>query len=1194
MAEKKYNYNKKTSGMIELTGGISQKNGADFPLMNVADLDWGGVQVDENTVFKTTDDLLDYIKGVGGKVNKQEVVSASTYIICDAETKSSYELKVYGDQPAITLEIIRNTNSVATNLSIGDPTNSDNTKYLIKDLNGNNVEGIILEDKKNIIENGRIKANLPAGTYTVSVMSDPENMMLASFVLVITKTTDLSYTYNLYCSTDNKNTKPAKAEGMEKKNGVIKYPGSWKSYENVGADMEDKNKVIWECLVGMEGDQNNQHQTFASDPVQYIRAIDIDNDIKETASFPVSIYKAVKKGNNAPSTPTGGSFNYTTKKVNLPSGWSDSVDSAVTAYGSKNCEVYVSYNNYVAYYEDGAYDEYRQTGWTAPSKYIDFDGILKSAEESAKTAANNAISKSLSDLQNAKQLLEDSQEQVAAVLNQMNSDYSWSRLTSSTANNPKYAQITSSDTTLMTALTNAGFYANSKFTVESVEDMNAVEGLTVEGFKDKYIVVNDYGEAGHVEHNVYVGYVPTNITLLTQLAGYSEDLNELRTTVNEMTPEYIRLQATKGFGQNVTWTPITQGEWVDALNTNANKCHGDGGNLTTLPTTGYVIGDFYALSKPGNKFEFYRCDYPISTGFLDILAEKLTLGVSQRTASGNTISSTIQLKVDGQSSSAQIVSDQIVLKGDTIAEAIKAKDLNINNKTYIKQSGEVLLAQGTNGACDFKTDGNFTMAGGKIAYTASNDTLEVSGKIKAQQGEIGGSSGKWMISGSGMYGQSQDGKSMLYLYPGKIRSVNTNYGSGNTWELSQDGSAKFAKGLVEFNPDGTGHIGKTSGNSSYINISSEGVTLHGVNGLTLTATDYANIAANDVVIQSLSTNILGQLNTEDISVGGGSSYFKSDGSGRLANGGVVWDKTGNVTMQGDVTATQFTTLAKVGSDLRPAVKITTFAQIQSEFFGDQVEKAGLADASGSTPVMVVYDYYTENGEVKANKYVVPLLKLGGSASKESYVEEFLTVGGASRFTFDTALTNDPTKITFARAIIKKTTTKNESTTETYEIDQKWSNDNVVYAVVREGATIAMPCGSNWNRYYLTYIIKVIRITVSKNGVSTQYAYLMPKYDFVKDSGSNQQPYGPCITPGGFYCYKGSQVAYGDNMEGKYLCVNPSDGFIHRATSGLNTPNENYLETVGSGDKLSELTFVSGPLDWSRAMTGNPFTTVGHY
>ena len=88
------------------------------------------------------------------------------------------------------------------------------------------------------------------------------------------------------------------------------------------------------------------------------------------------------------------------------------------------------------------------------------------------------------------------------------------------------------------------------------------------------------------------------------------------------------------------------------------------------------------------------------------------------------------------------------------------------------------------------------MAGGKIAYTTSNDTLEVSGKIKAQQGEIGGSSGKWMISGSGMYGQSQDHKSTLYLDPGKIRSVNSNYGSGNMWELSQDGSAKFAKGLV--------------------------------------------------------------------------------------------------------------------------------------------------------------------------------------------------------------------------------------------------------------------------------------------------------------------------------------------------------------------------------------------------------------
>ena len=1190
MAEKKYNYNKKTSGMIELTGGISQKNGADFPLMNVADLDWGGVQIDENTVFKTTDDLLDYIKGVGGKVNKQEVVSASTYIICDAETKSSYELKVYGDQPAITLEIIRNTNSVATNLSIGDPTNSDNTKYLIKDLNGNNVDGIILEDKKNIIENGRIKANLPAGTYTVSVMSDPEDMMLASFVLVITKTTDLSYTYNLYCSTDNKNTKPAKAEGMEKKNGVIKYPGPWKSYENVGADMEDKNKVIWECLVGMEGDQNNQHQTFASDPVQYIRAIDIDNDIKETASFPVSIYKAVQKGGNIPSTPTGGSFNYTTKKVNLPSGWSDSVDSAVTAYGSKNCEVYVSYNNFVAYYEDGAYDEYRQTGWTAPNKYIDFDGILKSAEEVGKASANAAIARATDDLQNAKNLLQESSEQCAAIINQLNSDYSWTLLSTTTVNNPKYSLIETTD-----PLYSAFGATGGTLAIASEDDFNSNASLTTDAYKDKYVLVNSYA-AGTAEArtNCYVGYVPTSMSLVTQLASMDERMQELKTTVDEKTDDYIRLQASKGFLSSVTWTTVDSDEWNTICRANPDN----GILVNALPTVkkddshinGYEYGKYYNIIGTG---KYYRCDYPVSTGFLNILAEKLALGVSQRTASGNTISSTIQLKVDGQSSSAQIVSDQIVLKGDTIAEAIKAKELNINNKTYIKQSGEVLLAQGTNGACDFKTDGNFTMAGGKIAYTTSNDTLEVSGKIKAQQGEIGGSSGKWMISGSGMYGQSQDGKSMLYLYPGKIRSVNSNYGSGNMWELSQDGSAKFAKGLVQFNPDGTGHIGKTSGNSSYINISSEGVTLHGVNGLTLTATDYANIAANDIVIQSLSTNILGQLNTEDISVGGGSSYFKSDGSGRLANGGVVWDKTGNVTMQGDVTATQFTTLAKVGSDLRPAVKITTFGQIQSEFVGDQIDKAGLSDATGSTPVMVVYDYYTENGETKANKYVVPLLKLGSSGSKESYVEEFVTVDDASRFTFDTELTKDPTTMTFARAIIKKTTTKDQSSVETYEIDQKWSNDNVVYAVVRDNSTIAMPCGYNWNRYYLTYIIKVIRITVSTNGISTQYAYLMPKYDFVKDGGSNSQPYGPCITFGGFYCYKGSQVAYGDSLEGKYLCVNPGDGFIHRATSGINSPNENYLTTVGTGDKLSELTFLSSPLDWSGAMTGNPFTTVGY-
>lgn len=394
-----HNWKTTKEGGVGLTSKIVQSGSGTFPLMYAKDLDWAGVNVDDDTVLNTTDDLLDYISGVSKKAVHEEV-SITTYKIYDAATNASFETVQYNKYQPITLNIVRAINGGESNLSIGEQ--FDDHKKQLLDFNGNLLSEIYLEDKDNIVdENDKIKAGLSAGIKTISIKSTDGDYVLASFVLTIIPQVDKAYMFDFYTATTTEDA-PAKPENAKKKNGVWTKPTGWKFMEEMTDEIADKNKFIWMSNVLMEGSDDDMHQKSATDPVRFIREIDIINDYKETTSFAATIFRAAKKGTTpswAGTAPTGGSFNYTTKTLTPPTDWKKSMSEAVTAYGGSDCEVYVSYNNYVAYKEsNGTYTESHQTGWTTPIKYFDIDNIIKEAKEAGRVSADAAIARATDDL----------------------------------------------------------------------------------------------------------------------------------------------------------------------------------------------------------------------------------------------------------------------------------------------------------------------------------------------------------------------------------------------------------------------------------------------------------------------------------------------------------------------------------------------------------------------------------------------------------------------------------------------------------------------------------------------------------------------------------------------------------------------------------------------------------------------------
>lgn len=961
-----YNWNTSKEGGVSLTGKIVQSGNGDFPLLYAKDIDWASVEVGNKTI-NSTDDLLDLVAGVKSTVDNIDT-TVTLYSIVDKATGASSETFEKGSFGDITL-CITYSGDVVKNLYIGDITNAEGTKRVLKDSLGNTIDGVYVIDESKVLQSNVIP-NTTSSSCTIKIV-DTNDAIQAQYTLNVVNKIKSVYSSTVYRITSD-DIVPSTPSGLTYSNGAIIFPtgSAWGTYSSIESNISNAYRV-WYSDVMFEG-TDVMTQTYASEPKIYIRKSDITTSVNPSYSFGVAIYRARKADTDeswTSSSPTGGSYDYSAKTVTPPTEWYTTIDDAVSSLYDTDCYVYVSYNNYLGENNDGTWENTSETGWTIPALYFDIATILEQASDSASKLANTAVADAYSDIEEAKKIIDETSERCTAIVNQLNSDYQWFFFSASSVPS-KYTNITDTDDANFASLKNS--YGD--YELDSVDVLNITMKDTVctSDYQNKALWLERYG-TGYDSQLGYVAYVPTSTELLTQMSEIDTEMDTLKTSVNKITPDYIRLQSSTGYLSNVTWTRVYSiPSGVTAT------------TISSFPTSGYTYGNYY---KKGT--EYYRCDYPITTGFMDILAGKVSLG-SAKTIDGNTISSTITLKVDGKSSDATIAADTIRLTGTTLADAIKAQDLNINNITYLKSTGEVLFAQGTSGASAFYTNGIGSLAGGNISWT-SDGSLTTKGTIKAEGGYIGGENG-WTIGVAGtipaMY--AFDGSNKLTIATTYIEN-STN--STTHWKLDNDGNAQFSDGKVQFNNTGAGSV--ASGN---IRWTADGdATIKGA----IQATDFTTYYNG---FQAMHMTTVGQLAddgyTDVITKAGldeASSYTpvllidERDTDGNVVNRYIV-----NLTKIQANSSTDTSTIVGYLNYLTTTSSYTCAQLVSSSntIFNTSIDKVTTTTGDSTT---VTYSpagtyYSTKVNERNASKsgqldewsLIVPMLRSDGSASYSSY------------------------------------------------------------------------------------------------------------------------------------------------------------------------------------------------------------------
>lgn len=507
-----------------------------------------------------------------------------------------------------------------------------------------------------------------------------------------------------------------------------------------------------------------------------------DHRVKE-----IAIYKAEKTGTSA-TTPTGGSYSFSANSgegsFTCPTGWSLEPNAAVAAYKADsnvastdkdNYKIWKSYNSYQCTVTGDTtltYGTVTESGWTTPVIYLDIDGILNDADTRAQATFDAALGSASTDLQRAAELIENTQPLIDAV----NAIFAW-RIVGDGANalDSKYTELvdTNGTDTDMDDLRDLfdGYYSSSNNRYEgTIAALNANPNICISAMEFKAIKfgsITDLNSSTAVT-NKWVAYIPTTTEIRTQIASLSDDLSQLNTTVNQQTPEWIRLQASKGFLDNVTWTMVPEAEYTSAT----NKIDLGSAALpvteyvASTNTSGYRYGYYYKRTESGVNY-WYRCDYPISTGFANILADRVSFGVATNNLnSGDSVKGAlIDMTVDGVS----ITGRKIVLNGDTIADAIYGKDLNINNRTYLNGDGSVVF-NADKSASRFNTNGSGQLAGGNIQWTGN-------GSIYLKAAYIGNNN-EWAIKSTDttpaipiIYSKDSSSNQELYISPQYLKSI---------------------------------------------------------------------------------------------------------------------------------------------------------------------------------------------------------------------------------------------------------------------------------------------------------------------------------------------------------------------------------------------------------------------------------------
>lgn len=1005
--------NKTKTGGVGLTGKIVQKGKDDFPLMYANDLDWANVEIENGVNLNTTDDLLDYIKGgnssIIGRIDELELSNAGYEIRCDKSVCYVGDIVGQGYQnQKLPVSIYKNGTLLSWTNAYTEGITFDSNNFT-KPSGGNDLIHWSTSDCYLQGEANKI------GTYVFNFKKD--NVNIASFMLTVLMKPLESYHTTIYISSQTKPTTPT-GGSYNFSTKAFTAPTGWST------SATSLTGTIWFSSGTVFSDSNTN--PVWSEPCMYITSETVLKDdehrVREVAVYKVACgpytYGNTQYQETVPPKPTTQSlytFNAdsTLDSFTPPSGWHKEPEAAIAAYKNsltnsaedqikkQNYRIWKTYNSYSITVTDGVLvtSTYAESGWSQPVRYLNIDKILEDARTQSEQIAQTALQNAYNDL--------DLAEDLETVVDAINAVFAWRIVGDASNNNPlsnisdKYVELvddadtSSAQHQLFTRF--SGYRKQNGNYEGTLEIMNNTTNLCVSGYQMKALKFDSIYYDGQEYLNKWVAFIPTTTEIRTQISDLNEDLGELSTAVNAMNPHEIRLQVSKGFKKNVTWTEVNVAEWesartvmdedpddkeydIDYGDTIRHQQKLDGqGNwsymqvpsitddcISALPADPYDpnhLGGFryghyyrvhygsYSAGDQNAGYKYFRCDFPVSTGFLNILADKVNLGVAD-TQGGK---ATLQLKVKDGNGTASVVANQIVLDGETIADAIAAKSLNINNTTYLCKDGDVYFGVPTtqsinpdasdktnlntgNRSSRFNKDGSGQLCGGNISWNNN-------GVLCVKQANIGEATANWYIKTLGLsdsivnnnsqselygtpviYGRDTSTNDELFITPQYMFSCNSAHETDRNydyWRIQRDGSARFAKGNIAFNNDGSATLGNASG--AHIEMSSAGaVSLHGIdvnisssNSTTIASGIIGSAEATSILLDGQSGNvgITGKLNTQDLSVGNGSCFFRgkdnntaetisgvtyvahSQGAGHVAKGHIKWDTGGNVVIE---------------------------------------------------------------------------------------------------------------------------------------------------------------------------------------------------------------------------------------------------------------------------------------------------------
>ena len=306
---------------------------------------------------------------------------------------------------------------------------------------------------------------------------------------------------------------------------------------------------------------------------------------------------------------------------------------------------------------------------------------------------------------------------------------------------------------------------------------------------------------------------------------------------------------------------------------------------------------------------------------------------------GNPIMAAIIAQINDTGSTITLDATKIYMLGETVASALTAIDLDINGgNSHFSSDGsgwianhgiewtkngdmtikgqleigevvdglgkqDVALGQGTDARTIFSKDGSGSLAGGNIYWdkygmlTIKKD-VNIEGTLSVD--EIADGLGNKIVS----FGKEND-NATTYFYPDGSGSL---AGGAISWDT--DGSIKIAGNLtvqgsiiqeVVEKLDGE-NVSLGGGSANFNGHEGSGSLAGGLitwirnNDGTASMKISGSVTIGDTTSGDTVNGVIAALNTSDISIGKGSTYFREDGSGYLANESIVWDSGGTMSI----------------------------------------------------------------------------------------------------------------------------------------------------------------------------------------------------------------------------------------------------------------------------------------------------------